>query len=85
VFSAGATARSSAAGLDPACRAGAGRGCTASFTTLILTMDNPPGRHMVSIGLDTPPHRDLNGVVVILASWVMDEARKLKEEQDLVI
>ncbi len=48
-------------------------------------MDNPPGRHMVSIGLDTPPHRDLNGVVVILASWVMDEARKLKEEQDLVI
>lgn len=57
-----------------------------SLTSLVLTMDNPPGRHIISLGLDNATLAEVvTGVVVILASWVMDEARKLKEEQELVI
>ncbi|OIO01936.1 MAG: hypothetical protein AUJ49_06930 [Desulfovibrionaceae bacterium CG1_02_65_16] len=57
-----------------------------SLASLILTMGNPPGRHVVTIGLDSATLAEtVTGVVIILASWVMDEARKLKEEQELVI
>ncbi len=57
-----------------------------SLSTLILTMDNPAGQHMISVGLDSATVSEtVTGVVIILASWVMDEARKLKEEQELVI
>lgn len=57
-----------------------------SLVSLILTMDNPPGQHVISVGLDSATLSEtVTGVVIILASWVMDEARKLKEEQELVI
>jgi len=57
-----------------------------SLVSLILTMDNPPGQHIISVGLDSATLSEtVTGVVIILASWVMDEARKLKEEQELVI
>lgn len=57
-----------------------------ALVSLILTMDNPPGRHIITLGLDSATLSEtVTGVVVILASWVMDEARKLKEEQELVI
>lgn len=56
------------------------------LVSLILTMDNPPGQHIISVGLDSATLSEtVTGVVIILASWVMDEARKLKEEQELVI
>lgn len=85
VFSAGATALIRRLGWTLLAVQGL-RVLHGSLTTLILTMDNPPGRHMVSVGLDSATLTEtLTGVVVILASWVMDEARKLKEEQDLVI
>jgi hypothetical protein len=57
-----------------------------SLTSLILTMDNLPGRHMLTLGIDSATlSGTVTGVIVILASWVMDEARKLREEQELVI
>lgn len=57
-----------------------------SLVTLILTMDNPPGQHMITLGLDSASvSESVTGVIIILASWIMDEARKLREEQELVI
>jgi len=57
-----------------------------TLTSLILTMDNLPGRHILTVGFDSATLSGaVTGVIVILASWVMDEARKLREEQDLVI
>lgn len=57
-----------------------------TLVSLILTMDNPPGSHIITVGMDSATLSEtVTGVVVILASWVMDEARKLKEEQELVI
>lgn len=57
-----------------------------TLVSLILTMDNAPGQHMITAGMDSATFSEIvTGVVIILASWVMDEARKLKEEQELVI
>jgi len=57
-----------------------------SLVSLILTMENPPGSHILTVGMDSSTLSEIvTGVVIILASWVMDEARKLKEEQELVI
>jgi hypothetical protein len=53
---------------------------------LVLTMDNPPGQHMLHIGIgssDITPF--LTGIMVLVISWVMDEGRLLQEEQKLVI
>jgi Protein of unknown function (DUF2975). len=57
-----------------------------TLVSLLLTMDNAPGQHMITVGMDSVTLSEIiTGVVIILASWVMDEARKLKEEQELVI
>jgi hypothetical protein len=56
------------------------------LVSLILTMDNPPGQHMLTLGLDSASlSESVTGVIIILTSWIMDEARKLREEQELVI
>ncbi len=50
-----------------------------SFT---LTMSNPPGSRMISISLGTPQFSLLIiGSIIILISWIMDEGRKMQEEQ----
>jgi hypothetical protein len=53
---------------------------------IALTLDNPPGRRMLVIGLDSGDFTGLFvGAVVLIISWVMDEARKIQEEQALII
>jgi hypothetical protein len=57
-----------------------------ALLSIALTLHNLPGQRMLSIGLSS---RDLTGAImggiVLVISWVMDEGRKLEEEQTLTI
>lgn len=54
--------------------------------TLLLTIRNPEGQRMLSVGFD-----DANvslivvGLMIILISRIMDEGRKIQEEQSLTV
>ncbi len=53
---------------------------------VVLTLDNPPGKRLLVIGLDGGDFTGIFvGVAVLIISWVMDEARKMQEEQALII
>ncbi len=52
------------------------------FLSLALTMYNPPGEHMLSLQFGSENVSTLiMGALVILISWVMNEAAKLEHEQ----
>lgn len=54
--------------------------------TLALTSANPPGQHMITIGVGSGELTALFlGGVVLLVSCVMDEGRRLEEDQLLTI
>ncbi|MBG0776587.1 MAG: DUF2975 domain-containing protein [Desulfovibrionaceae bacterium] len=57
-----------------------------SLMSLALTLHNPPGRRMISLGVGSP---DLTALLVGAVLWVlarvMEEARALQEEQDLTV
>ncbi len=53
---------------------------------IVLTLDNPPGKRLLVIGLDGGDFTGIFvGVAVLIISWVMDEGRKMQEEQALII
>ncbi len=53
---------------------------------IVLTLDNPPGKRLLVIGLDGGDFTGIFvGIAVLIISWVMDEARKMQEEQALII
>ncbi len=57
-----------------------------SLLSIVLTLDNPPGRRMIAVGLNSGEFTGIFvGAVVLIISWVMDEARKIQEEQALII
>ena len=57
-----------------------------ALLTLALTISNPPGQRMISIGLDNQNlFAIVSAVIIILVAWIMDEGRRLQEEQALVI
>jgi len=57
-----------------------------SLLGIVLTLDNPPGKRLLVIGLDGGDFTGIFvGVAVLIISWVMDEARKIQEEQALII
>jgi len=54
--------------------------------SVALTLHHPPGERILSIGLGSPDLTALLiGGILAVISWVMDEARTLKEEQALTI
>lgn len=54
--------------------------------SLALTYRNPVGHRMLAIGFNqTHLEFGLIAVIVLLVAWVMDEGRKLQEEQELTI
>lgn len=56
------------------------------FISLILTFDAPKGGHTIAIGMGNNEISTLLiGTVVILFSWIMEEARKLEEEKSLTV
>lgn len=57
-----------------------------ALTTIVLTINNPVGKRMVSVGLgDWNISKIIIALMIIVVSWIMDEGRKLKEEEALVI
>ncbi len=57
-----------------------------SLLSLVLTMNNAPGQHMIMIGMDDSDISEIvTAVVIIVVAWVMDEGRKLKDEEALTV
>ena len=57
-----------------------------SLLSVALTLHNPPGQRMITFGLSSDEMTTLLfGIVVVLIAWVMDEGRKLQEEQQLTV
>lgn len=57
-----------------------------SLISVALTLGNPPGQRMITLGLDASDFGGLFvGGVVLTITWVMDEARKIKEDNELFI
>lgn len=53
---------------------------------LVMTMNNPPGQKMLTIGFSSNEITLLVvAAIVLMISWIMDEGRKLAEEQSLTI
>ena len=57
-----------------------------SLLSVALTLHNPPGRRILTLELGSSDLTALlvGGILAIIA-WVMEEGRKLQEEQDLTI
>lgn len=57
-----------------------------SLISTVLTLHNPPGQRMITLGLDGS---DLGGLfvggIILTITWVMDEGRKIREDQELYI
>ncbi len=57
-----------------------------SLLILALTIDNPPGERILSISLTTKHFSTLViSLISIVIAQIMDEARKLKDENDYII
>jgi len=57
-----------------------------TITTVAIALNNPPGQRYISLSFDNTNLDDLFfGALVIVISWVMLEASKLQEEQELTI
>jgi len=57
-----------------------------TLTTTILSFSNPPGQRMLSIGLDSADiSTAMTGGIVFVIAYVMEEGRKLQDEQELTI
>lgn len=57
-----------------------------SLLTLAITLHNPPGQRRISLDLSSADLTALliGGVLAVIA-WVMEEGRKLQEDQDLIV
>ena len=57
-----------------------------SLLSLALTLHNPPGQRMISVDLGSADLTALllGGILAVIA-WVMEEGRKLQEDQDLTV
>ena len=54
--------------------------------SLVLTAENPPGKHTITLGLSSDHVPVLaTGIALIVIAWAMDEGRKLRQEADLVV
>ncbi|XPS84934.1 conserved uncharacterized protein, DUF2975 [Desulfosarcina variabilis str. Montpellier] len=57
-----------------------------SLLTTALTLHHPPGQRMISFGLtSTDLTTLLVGLILMVIAWVMEEGRKLQEDQDLTV
>lgn len=57
-----------------------------SLLSVALTLHNPPGHRMITLSLGSPDLTALllGGILAVIA-WVMEEGRKLQEDQDLTV
>jgi Protein of unknown function (DUF2975) len=53
---------------------------------IVLTLDRGPGNRLLILGLDGGDFTGIFvGIVILIIAWVMDEARKIREDQALII
>ena len=54
--------------------------------SIVLTLSNPPGQRLIAIGLYSADFVGIFvGIIILIIAWVMDEARKIQEDQALII
>jgi cellulose synthase/poly-beta-1,6-N-acetylglucosamine synthase-like glycosyltransferase len=54
--------------------------------SLVITYNNPPGERAIAVSLGSTDLTALIvGVILLVVSWVMDEGRKLEDEQRLTV
>jgi heme/copper-type cytochrome/quinol oxidase subunit 4 len=57
-----------------------------SLLSMVLTLDKAPGQRIITVGLGSADFAAIFvGIVVLIISWVMDEGRKIQEDQALII
>ncbi|HNW92027.1 MAG TPA: DUF2975 domain-containing protein [bacterium] len=57
-----------------------------SMMSVIVTLDNPPGQRLLSVGFSSADFsRIVIGLLVLVVAWVMDLGRELHEEQQLTV
>jgi hypothetical protein len=57
-----------------------------ALLSVVLTMNNPPGQKIFTVGLNSADFTGIFvGIVIIIIAWVMDEARKIQEDQELIL
>lgn len=57
-----------------------------ALLTLALTFKNPVGQRMIQIGFGSANLSEIiMAIMIIVVAWIMDEGRRLSEEQALVI
>lgn len=57
-----------------------------SLLSIVLTLNNPPGQRQITLGLFSADFTGIFvGIVILIIAWVMDEARKIQEDQALFI
>jgi len=57
-----------------------------SLLSIVLTLPNPPGQRMITLGFYSADFAAIFvGIVILIIAWVMDEARKIQEDQALII
>jgi hypothetical protein len=57
-----------------------------SLLSIVLTVANPPGQRMLTVGFSSRDFTTLVlGIAVLLISWAMDEGRRIAEEQEQFI
>jgi hypothetical protein len=53
---------------------------------IVLTLDRGPGKRLLILGMDGGDFTGIFvGIVILIIAWVMDEARKIHEDQALII
>lgn len=57
-----------------------------ALLSFLMTFNNPPGQRFISVGAGSIDITVLFfGIIVLVISWVMDEARNIEEEQGLTV
>lgn len=57
-----------------------------TLLSVVLTLHNPPGQRLFSIGLSSADLTTLlTGGILAVIAWVMEEGRKLQEDQDFTV
>ncbi|AFM24101.1 DUF2975 domain-containing protein [Desulfomonile tiedjei] len=57
-----------------------------SILSVVLTLENPPGQRLLVVGINSGELAGVfTAIVVLIISWVMEEARKLREDQQLIV
>jgi heme/copper-type cytochrome/quinol oxidase subunit 4 len=57
-----------------------------SLLSMVLTLDKTPGTRVITVGLGSADFAAVFvGIVVVILSWVMDEGRKIQEDQALIV